>query len=58
MTEQLNKEEQTACKWIASFPNVLHCAEPLIKTPAENNGKFLRETVNNKDQSDSLEFSL
>lgn len=55
MTEQLNKEEQTVCKRIASFPNVLHCAELLIKTPVGNNGKFLGEMVNAKDQSNSLE---
>lgn len=45
-------------KYIASFPNVLRCAKPLIKTPAGNNSKFLGEMVNAKDhfQANSHEF--
>lgn len=45
-------------KHISSFRNVLHCAKPLIKTPAGNDGKFLGEMVNAKDhfQSNSHEF--
>jgi len=48
-------------EYIASFPSVLHCAEPITKTPAGNNGKFLGEMVNAKDHfaSNSQEvFSL
>lgn len=37
-------------KYIASFLNVLHSAESLIKTPAGNNGKFLGEMVNAKEK--------
>lgn len=45
-------------KYPASFPNFLHCAKPLIKTPAGNNGKFLGEMVKAKEhfQSTSQEF--
>lgn len=39
----------TVGKYITSIPNVLRCAEPLIKTPAGSNGKFLGEMVNPKD---------